>query len=384
MAITRATIGSAKPRDVLKDTVIIGLELYVGARTKTWRIYYRTNDGRERRQKIGSYNIFTLKEARDEAIVILQQVACGDDPAAKRDIPTLEELYYEFMDEMQKKLKPKTLEGYETAYHKYLKPLAKRPIDLIDSPDIADIHKKSPAYSGNRTLAFVSRLYSYASGVSKKYISTDYNPAKGIERNTEKPRKRVAEPQEMVALGRGIKVWQKDTDYRKRQYADILLLLVLTGARLNEVAASRCEWWHLEEKALKLPDSKTGEKVIELSDDAVSIARRWVASGREYTFQTASRVSPMKTDGWWKEFKDEFKLGEDLRTHDIRRSYASYAKSSGMDIGTIAELLGHASQKTTERSYAFLLNDVKADAAQNVSTKMLEALEINPASLAAQ
>jgi integrase len=58
--------------------------------------------------------------------------------------------------------------------------------------------------------------------------------------------------------------------------------------------------------------------------------------------------------------------------HDLRRSYATYAKSAGINLDHIADLLGHASVKTTEKSYAFLKDDVKAEQGAKVSDELMK------------
>jgi len=55
-------------------------------------------------------------------------------------------------------------------------------------------------------------------------------------------------------------------------------LLILTGCRLGEIMTLRWEFLDLPEKVLRLPDSKTGAKLVHLGQPAVdlSYARIWV------------------------------------------------------------------------------------------------------------
>ena len=48
-------------------------------------------------------------------------------------------------------------------------------------------------------------------------------------------------------------------------------LLIFTGARLGEILTLRWEYVDLEQRVLKLPDSKTGRKLIWLDPPAVEI-----------------------------------------------------------------------------------------------------------------
>ena len=51
----------------------------------------------------------------------------------------------------------------------------------------------------------------------------------------------------------------------------ILRLLVPTGARRNEIASLRWEHVDFERKALRLPDSKTGAKIVPLGAPALAV-----------------------------------------------------------------------------------------------------------------
>ena len=62
-----------------------------------------------------------------------------------------------------------------------------------------------------------------------------------------------------------------------------------------------------------------------------------------------------------------------LRLHDLRHSWASTAAMNGVDMVTIAKLLGHALVETTER-YVHLSDQSVADAADRVSNRIHAAL----------
>jgi integrase len=56
----------------------------------------------------------------------------------------------------------------------------------------------------------------------------------------------------------------------------------------------------------------------------------------------------------------------DLRIHDLRHTFASYALSGGQTLGTVGQLLGHRSAQTTTR-YAHLVDDAARAAVARVS-----------------
>jgi integrase len=56
----------------------------------------------------------------------------------------------------------------------------------------------------------------------------------------------------------------------------------------------------------------------------------------------------------------------DLRIHDLRHTFASYALSGGQTLGTVGQLLGHRSAQTTTR-YAHLITETAQAAVARVS-----------------
>ena len=62
-----------------------------------------------------------------------------------------------------------------------------------------------------------------------------------------------------------------------------------------------------------------------------------------------------------------------LRIHDLRHSWASVAAMNGVDMVTVAKLLGHALVETTER-YVHLSDQAVSDAADRVSNRIHAAL----------
>ena len=61
---------------------------------------------------------------------------------------------------------------------------------------------------------------------------------------------------------------------------------------------------------------------------------------------------------------------EDVRIHDLRHSFASYAASQGMSLTMIGKLLGHTQVQTTAR-YAHLMAEPIKQAAEGVSADIV-------------
>ena len=62
-------------------------------------------------------------------------------------------------------------------------------------------------------------------------------------------------------------------------------------------------------------------------------------------------------NAYLKELADICGIQKTITTHTARKSYASVLYQKGVSIGVIAKMLGHTSEKTTQRTYAFLTED---------------------------
>ena len=142
-------------------------------------------------------------------------------------------------------------------------------------------------------------------------------------------------------------------------------LLMPTGCRLGEVQTLRWENMDLEAGELRLPDNKTGARMVPLSRavaGALAALPRdpdnpWVIDGRKPGAHLTDLQHP------WRRIRARAGL-DDMRIHDLRHSFASRALALGESLPMIGKLLGHTQVQTTAR-YAHLARDsVKASASK--------------------
>ena len=151
-------------------------------------------------------------------------------------------------------------------------------------------------------------------------------------------------------------------------------LLILTGCRLGEIMTLRWEHVDIAGKALRLPDSKTGAKVVHLGQPAIDVLKNiarlqdnpWVIVGA----LPGSRLSDLQP--FWQRVRARAGL-KDVRIHDLRHTFASTAVASGQGLPMIGKLLGHTQVQTTAR-YAHLAADPVKSAADQVSASIAAAL----------
>lgn len=184
-----------------------------------------------------------------------------------------------------------------------------------------------------------------------------------------KPMERFLTAEEMARLNA---VLTRD-EFRCPDVVAILRLLMLTGCRFSEIASLEWDW--IRGKRIFLPDSKSGPRTVWLSSAARAVIDAIPRYGPDcpYLFPVRPPTRPVENIAFqWNRIRDEAGL-PGLRLHDLRHSWASTATMNGVDMVTIAKLLGHALVETTER-YVHLSDRSAQDAADRVSNRIGAAL----------
>lgn len=339
---------------------------------RSFVLNYRTRAGRERRYTIGSFPDWKVAAARAEAADLKKRIDRGEDPMgdvqALRAAPTVADLCERFEAEHLPKTRPATQRDYRAIINNDILPaLRNHKVADVTFSDVDALHRKitsrGATYLANRTIAVLSKMFSLA---VRWQWRTD-NPAKGIERNQEIKRHRYLSPDE---LGRLSEVLPKHDD---QAAANIVRLLLLTGARSGEIRGMRWDQLDLEAGVWTKPGSTTKQKTehrVPLSAPARQLLvelRAEARDGAEYVFPGRGN------DGHRSDIKNEWaaickaaKLAE-ARIHDLRHTYASVLASAGMTLPVIGALLGHSQPQTTAR-YAHLFDDPLRAATERAGT----------------
>jgi integrase len=226
-----------------------------------------------------------------------------------------------------------------------------RDVASITRKEIDLFHKSTSdtPYEANRTLALLSTMFNIA---ILDEVRSD-NPIKGIDRFKEKKRERYLNVEEAGRLEAALAV--VDTDHYET-VAQIRLLL-LSGARRNELLEAKWQDFDLPQLMWNKPDTKTGAHTTPINTVAATILldmqqRSGRRKGDIFTLSLDGRVSALKR--LWKQIQEE--AGFRARIHDLRHNFASLIASNGGTLYEISKLLGHASITTTQR-YAHLFPD---------------------------
>ena len=192
-----------------------------------------------------------------------------------------------------------------------------------------------------------------------------------MKRFKEEKRERFLSDDEYQRLGSALREIEQERSETPAAIAAIRLLM-LTGCRLSEIQKLRWEHVDLESGELKLPETKTGAKIVHLGEPAIAVLRGidrrgdnpWVIAGRKEDTHLTDLQHP------WRRIRARAGLA-DLRIHDLRHSFASGGLLVGEGLPMIGKLLGHTQVQTTAR-YAHLANDPVKSAANRIANRIAE------------
>lgn len=350
--------------------------------------------GRTRKVKLGVYGAMTVETARKEAKLVLADAQRGIDvaeaKAKKRGEMTVAELCDEYLLKGCKEKKPSTLATDRGRIERHIKPLlGTKKIGDVKRGDVErfkngvaegktaiDVktikHGRARVTGGNgaatRTVRLLGGIFTYA--IEHGYIAT--NPRHGVKVHPDGKGERFLSNSEYQRLGDALLEaetiglpWQvKDGPHAKHTpkkggeqrevvspYAIAAIrLLLLTGARCGEILNLKWSNVDFENGFLHIADSKTGKKSVLVGAAAMKVlADLPRIEGNPYVIVGEAKGKP-RTDlkRPWNRITAHAGL-TGLRLHDIRHSYASAGAASGMGLGIVGKLLGHASTATTAR-----------------------------------
>ena len=366
------------------DATVKGFALKVTPRgTKTYLFEYKDSSRKTRRVTIGHHGSITADQARERAKTLAAEVELGGDPASdrtrRRTALTVSQLAESWLsDHVEARRKAKTLHDYRGWVARHIVPeIGSMKVSDVQVQDVEKIVRDLSNHptTANRVLAVISSMFTFA---IRRHLVRD-NPARGIEKNQERKRKRHLSAEELLRLGAVLLAAEERGD--NRTGINAIRFLLFTGMRRGEVETFRWSFVDWQHGRVHLPDSKSGEKVLPIGQPATDLLTLIRQSQKQTrTHDENGYVFPStKANGhlvglpkMWRKWRSEAGL-EDVRIHDLRHSFASVGASSGTPLFVIGGILGHKSTATTDR-YAHLQDDPARTAANSISTTIAAAL----------
>lgn len=332
---------------------------------KTFYQRYTDERGRERQYKIGPADVLTLEQARRKARQVVAEALLGADPQQKRrearTVPRLSQFVHERYLPFVRTYK-NSWQTDETVLRIHILPkLGPLALDEIKPELVFNLieHMRGEGYASgtiNRVIVIVRYIYNLAR--KWKVPGGAENPAAGLSAGPEVQRNRFLTEQEAEALVRFIHADENQTAARA------IMLLLLTGARRNEITFAKWDYIDWRHKTLLVPKSKSGRaRVIALNHSAMALLSLTPRiDNNPYVFPSPVNGRPSASLYFpWDRIRKRAGLA-DVRLHDLRHSFASFLVNRGVSLYVVQGLLGHLHARTTQR-YAHLTRETLNSAA---------------------
>jgi integrase len=313
---------------------------------RSWVAQYK-RAGVTRRITLGNADVVSAEKARAAAKTLLAKVQLGEDPQADRidrrekDRATLKSVIEQYLDAKRETVRPRTyheLTRYLTNHH--FKPLHGMPIDIITRRDVAGrvvaISKQHGNTTAIRARTALSSMFIWAmrNGLAESNPTINAGDIK-----TAKSRDRVLSDDELAHI------WNRAGSYG---YGNILKLLILTGARRQEVGSMTWDEVDRDGGTWTIPAERTKNgrahtlplptMALELIGSVPKMATRKQLFGTRGT-----------GFGGWSRACDDLdtrlagKIKAPWRLHDIRRTVATRMAELGVLPHVIEAVLNHVS-----------------------------------------
>ena len=337
---------------------------------------------------IGPYGEFTEAEARDKARKLLQNMRDGIDPRdAKKQDEALKVTLRQVADEYtsrpgklkessKSEIKRHVTTTFEAWEHK---PIASITEDMCRKRYKEMLTKglrgKAPAPGqANQGFSVLRALINFAGRRYKKADGTALitnNPVSALKddwaklesRDTRIPDKKVGTVWHMLTTSRE-NAYNRDT----LASIDLVMFLILTGARIGEASALTWDRVNLDEGWWHIPDPKNSNPVwLPLSTQAVALLKtRQRVNGSPFVFTSWGKCGHLRDPrDTMKKLSDA--AGLHLSAHDLRRTFTTIGIAMcRLDILKVELLTNHKPKSVTAKHYLetkhlqYLLPEVQA------------------------
>jgi len=334
--LTDASIQRTKPPTKgsleIFDLGYPGLAIRIGhGGAKTFELFYRVN-GKLRRETLGRWPAVSLADARNSWRKTREAIGRGETPQRENPAMLFEHVVEEWIKRDQSKNKPSSLYQVTRSLEVDVLPAWRgKRIDEIGKRDVIElldtIADRGAPIMARRVQSYIRRFFRWC--IERDILKID--PTQAMPRvGNGKSRDRVLTDGELAKVLAAC----------HRPYGAVVRMLVLTGARRQEIAELR--WSEMDGNTIRLEGSRTktgAPHTIPLSSAAQTLLNSLPHLG-EFVFSGARPISD------WSALKrrlDGAAGVSNWRIHDLRRTVATGLQKLGINLQTIEAVLGHTS-----------------------------------------
>lgn len=373
-----------------RDAELKGFGLRVGCASKVYFAEGKVNN-RTVRVTIGKHGVFTAEQARNQARVILGQIAKGTNPneasrEARAKRITLEEAFTDFLL-ARKNLSPLTVRDYQQDLERHFGDWRRKQLTDI-TKDMVErryhlLGEHSPSQA-NRAMRFLRSLLNFAIG--------RYEDAKGIAILADNPVRRLSQtrawyriPRRQTVikaheLGAWFRAVMDESNCKGPSAAtlrDYLLLVILTGLRREEAASLRWEDVDLVGRTLTVRHTKNHEDhTLPLSDFLLELLHgRKADAFNDYVFPGGGRKGYINEP---RKFMNRITAATNIKftLHDLRRTFITVAESLDIPAYALKRLLNHKMSNDVTAGYIIADAERLRIPMQRITDYMLRAAKL--------
>ena len=343
----------------------------------TYFVRYKNNFGKTSYIKIACTNDMSLADARKKAKLLKLEIANSADPADDKRVQKAVLTLSEFYEQHYKPYAAVHKRSASSDHQLYTCRLEFRfghlRLNQISKTMIIGFHNElRESGLAGATCDHYVKFLRHAFNLAIEWDMLKENPAKGVKLfNLDNKMENYLDAEQLERL---FSVLKTDPN---RPVCMIIMILISSGARLNEVLSCTHSQINIETRTWKIPalNSKSKKaRSLPLGDSAIDILSKLEKINEsEYLFNnpvTGTRYYNIHK--YWGQLRMKAGMST-IRIHDLRHTYASLLANSGRSILEISRILGHSSVKVSERN-SHLSTATLQEAANSASIKINAAM----------
>lgn len=297
-----------------------------GKRRKPWAVRVTTgytDEGKQKYRYLGYYENKTLAKN-----ALAKYLADPQDVVAQEKI-TLKDVFEAMIE--KSKLSPNTIRQYQYKFGA-LKPLHNKEIKKITLAELEEIFEKQRPSTQQHMKNILSNCYLYA--MKHKYVQDNVSQFLSPEKTTPQKKKIPFSSEEIKTIWKDLGTEPND---------DIILILLYTGMRVNELLGIEKKNVNLDEKWLFVEQSKTksGIRKVPIHDKILPIIKKRYEESSRYLIEYRGRQVLYRNyvATYWK--------FENHSVHETRHTFVTNFAKVADDL-TLKRIVGHANKDVTE------------------------------------